>query len=276
MLQILSLKQLSVPEYNVFELKKKSSKYCLIIPVFNEGEYFRAQIEKMKDLGIFNLIDVIVADANSNDGSTEPIMLEKCGFKALCVRKGKGRYSTDLRMSSHYAFSQGYEGIILVDGNNKDDLSALPMFIDKLDQDYDYIQGSRFIKGGKEIRTPLSRLFAIKFICTPILSLAARRIVSDGTNGFRAYSKRFLLDNRVLAFRENFNKYEWTYYLPARAGALKFKCIEIPVTRVYPINGEVPTKVNAKANFEVIILLLKIIFGFFNPSKQQIQEVGEI
>jgi hypothetical protein len=42
---------------------------------------------------------------------------------------------------------------------------------------------------------------------------------------------------------------------------------EIPVTRVYPESGEVPTKTNARANWEVIILLLKILFGRLNLPK---------
>lgn len=266
---MLKVSELKRPEYECFEFHEKRTKYCLIIPTFNEGERFLNQIKKMKNNGIFEMIDVIIADANSSDNSTEHGNLESAGFRSLLVRKGKGRYSTDLRMGWHWAFSEGYEGVILVDGNDKDDISrsAINSFVEKLDNGYDYIQGSRFIKGGKAIRTPLSRVFAIKFICTPIMAIAGGRIVTDGTNGFRAYSKKFLLDERVNPFRDSFNKYEVTYYLPPRAGKLKFKCTEVPVTREYPESGEVPTKADARANWEVIILLIKILFGRLDPPK---------
>ncbi len=266
---LLDIRKLAVPEYDATVFRVKRNKYCLIIPTFNEGKRFVSQTEKMKQNGIFDLVDVIIADAGSKDGSTSHELLGNSGFRSLLVRKGKGRYSTDMRMGWHWALSEGYEGFLMVDGNDKDDVSAVAVksFIEKLDDDYDYIQGSRFIKGGKGIRTPLSRLIAIKCICTPVMAIAGGRIVTDGTNGFRAYSKRFLLDERVNPFREDFIKYEVTYYLPPRAGALKFKCAEVPVTRVYPESGEVPTKADARANWEVIVLLLKILFGRLNPPK---------
>lgn len=268
---MLELKNLSVPEYNQSVFREKRTNYCLIIPTFNEGERFLSQISKMKKNGIFNIVDVIIADAGSNDGSMEQHNLSSIGFRALLTRKGNGRYSTDMRMGWYWALNEGYTGFIMVDGNDKDDVSkiAIESFIKKLDEGFDYIQGSRFVKGGKAVRTPLSRLIAIKCICAPIMAIAGGRWVTDGTNGFRAYSKKFLLDERVNPFRSCFNKYEVTYYLPPRAGKLKFKCIEIPVTRIYPESGEIPTKANAKANWEVIILLIKILFGRLNPRKEQ-------
>lgn len=268
---MLKISELKRPKYDAYIFREKRTKYCLIIPTFNEGERFLSQIEKMKANSIFDLIDVIIADAGSKDGSTDCNILKAAGFRSLLVRKGNGRYSTDMRMGWHWAICEGYEGFLMVDGNDKDDVSrvAIESFTKSLDAGYDYIQGSRFIKGGKGIRTPLSRLIAIRCICTPMMALAGRRIVTDGTNGFRAYSKRFLLDERVNPFRDNFNKYEVTYYLPPRAGALKFKCAEVPVTRIYPENGEVPTKANARANFEVVILLIKILFGKLNPPREK-------
>lgn len=264
---MLDINKLVVPEYEATVFREKRNKYCLIIPIFNEGQRFIDQIRKMQENGIFDLIDTIVADAGSKDGSTNFELLSSSGFRSLLVRKGKGRYSTDMRMAWHWALKEGYEGFVMVDGNDKDDVSesAVKSFVQKLDEGYDYIQGSRFIKGGKGVRTPLARLIAIKCICTPIMTIVGRRLVTDGTNGFRAYSRGFLLDEQVMPFREDFTKYEVTYYLPPRAGALKFRCTEVPVTRVYPENGEVPTKANARANWEVIILLLKILFGELNP-----------
>lgn len=266
---MLEISELKRPEYECFEFHEKKTRYCMLIPTFNEGERLLSQINKMKANGIFNMIDVIIADAGSKDGSTEHNNLASAGLRALLVRKGKGRYSTDMRMGWHWSLCQGYEGFVMVDGNDKDDVSqsAVEGFVKKLDEGYDYIQGSRFIKGGKAIRTPKSRVFAIKFICKPVMAIAGGRIVTDGTNGFRAYSKRFLLDERVNPFRDSFNKYEVTYYLPPRAGRLKFKCTEVPVTREYPESGEVPTKADARANWEVIVLLIKILFGRLNPPK---------
>ena len=40
-------------------------------------------------------------------------------------------------------------------------LRDIPKFIEKLEQGYDFVQGSRFIKGGKAINTPFIRHISV-------------------------------------------------------------------------------------------------------------------
>ena len=183
-----------IPEFIETVLFEKRAKYCLLIPLFNEGKRYIAQIEKMKKAGVFKKVDVIICDAGSTDGSTELDILKKSGHRAILVRQGKGRYSTDLRMGYYWAIQQGYAGFITVDGNDKDDVTAIDLFIQKLDEGYDYVQGSRFIRGGKKVNTPFIRLAAMRLINEPVMSLCAHRHLTDTTNGFRAYSRSFFLD----------------------------------------------------------------------------------
>ncbi|QNK42424.1 glycosyltransferase family 2 protein [Caproicibacter fermentans] len=256
---------LEIPVFDVFEFAPKKKKYCLMIPLFNEGNRFLAQLKKMLQLKIPEQVDIIICDANSTDGSTDHDLLKKSGISALLVRKGKGRYSTDLRMGYYWTLQRGYSGFITVDGNNKDDTSALPLFINKLSEGYDYIQGSRFVPGGKEIRTPFIRKAALKLINQPIMSHCAGMVLTDTTNGFRAYSREFLLDERVQPFRNDFYGYELIYYLPVRASELGFRCIEIPVTRTYP-KGEVPSKIGGiKGNLYQLSILWHILKNDYNP-----------
>ena len=258
-----------VPQYKTTEYKKKSHRYCLLIPLFNEGERFISQLLKMTAAGVFDAVDVIICDAGSSDGSTDDKLLKKHGLTALLVREGKGRYSTDLRMGYDFALKAGYEGFITVDGNDKDDTSATADFVKKLDEGFDYIQGSRFIKGGKGINTPIVRQLAMKLINEPIMTLCAKKRLTDTTNGFRAYSKSFLLDERVLPFREVFFGYELIYYLPVRACSLGFRVTEIPVTRAYPDSGEVPSKIGGiKGNLYQLSILWKMIIRAYEPKKE--------
>ena len=257
-----------IPEFTETVFFNKKNKYALLIPLFNEGERYFEQVEKMKNNNIFSIVDVIVCDAGSTDGTTDISFLKENGHRALLTRKGKGRYSTDLRMGYFWALQQEYEGIISVDGNNKDDTCAVPNFIQKLNEGYDYIQGSRYVKGGKAINTPFIRHWALKLINEPIMTLCAGKHLSDTTNGFRAYSKKFLEDDRVLPFREIFWGYELIYYLPIRACRLGFKTIEIPVTRAYP-KGEVPSKVGGiKGNIYQLSILHHCIWNHYLPGRE--------
>ena len=96
--------------------------------------------------------------AGATDRSTASTPLAaSCRLRALLVKTGPGRLSAQMRMALAYALDEGYEGIIFIDGNNKDDPSGINRFIERLDQGFDHIQGSRFVKGGKAVNTPFLR-----------------------------------------------------------------------------------------------------------------------
>ena len=76
-------------------------------------------------------------------------------------------------MAFAYALRQGYDGILQIDGNNKDGFEAIPEFIKGLQEGYDYVQGSRFIKGGVATNTPWARWFGVRFLASPILSIGS-------------------------------------------------------------------------------------------------------
>ena len=128
------------------------------------------------------------------------------------------------------------------------------------------IQGSRFIKGGKAINTPFIRTVSVKLIHAPIISLTAHQHFTDTTNAYRAYSARYLRDERVKPLRDIFMTYELLAYLSVRATQIGMKACEIPVTREYPATGKTPTKISFfKGNSELMKILIKNAFGAYNP-----------
>ncbi len=142
----------------------------------------------------------------------------------------------------------------------------MPRFIEKLQEGYDFVQGSRFLKGGRAIRTPLLRLLSVRLIHAPVISLTARHRFTDTTNAYRAYSRRYLTDPRVQPLRDVFMTYELLAYLSVRATQLGMKACEIPVTRAYPKEGKTPTKISFfKGNLELMKILFKNAAGLYNP-----------
>jgi glycosyltransferase involved in cell wall biosynthesis len=257
----------SLPEIPSFEISQygpKKSKYAVVIHVINEGEKIRSQLLKMKSIA--SQYDIVIADGGSSDGSLDDIFLRKNLVTAKLTKTGPGKLSAQMRMSFSYCLQQGYEGIVLIDGNNKDDPAQIPQFIAKLELGYDHIQGSRFIKGGYHRNTPLLRLLGIRLIHAPLISLAAGYHYTDTTNGFRAYSKKLLLNPNVRPFRNIFSNYELHYYLAIRAAQLKLKVTEIPVSRIYPEEGKVPTKIKGiRGNLLVLLTLFRATTGKFDP-----------
>jgi glycosyltransferase involved in cell wall biosynthesis len=253
-----------IPEHRLIEFKPKRTRYCACIPVVNEGDKIMTQLKTMQPLA--KDIDLIIADGDSTDGSLSPAIISELGVRTLMIKKGPGKLSAQLRMGFSYALRQGYEGIVTIDGNNKDDPNAIPLFIKAFDEGYDHIQGSRFIKGGVAVNTPRLRLLGIKLIHAPLISLASGFRYTDTTNGFRGYSRRFLLDPKVSPFRNVFSGYELHYYLAIKAATLGYRVMEVPVTRRYPAAAKIPTKISPiKGNLIIMKTLLKACFHRFDP-----------
>lgn len=260
-----------VPKYEIRELKEKVNKYCLIIPILNEKGRIEKELDKAKKNNIHKKVDIIICDGNSTDGSNNVQMLKKLGVNTLLIKKDIGKQGAQLRMGFSYALTRGYEGIITIDGNNKDSIEDTLKFIEKLDEGYDFVQGSRFVKGGKHNNTPKLRKVAIKLLHAPIISLTAGKKYTDTTNNFRAYSKKYLVNKNVNPFRKIFNNYELLAYLSVRADQLNLKTCEIPVKREYPKSEKIPTKISFfKGNYELFKVLFSNLFGKYNPDKKQL------
>jgi len=255
-----------IPKYKIREYKKKSNKYCLCIPIINEGQKIIKQLEEIKNLDISKTVDIILCDGGSDDGSTNDEILIEKGVSYLLVKNDVGKLSAQLRMGYSFAIELGYKGIITVDGNGKDSMESIFKFIKCLDDGWDFIQGSRYIKGGNAVNTPIIRHLAVKLLHIPMISFAAGFKYTDTTNGYRAYSVKFLLDERVQPFRDIFNTYELLAYLSVRAPELNYKTKEIPVTRRYPKNSKIPTKISFfKGNMLLFKILINILFNKYDP-----------
>lgn len=256
-----------VPEFDVAQIGQKTSRYCVVVFAINEGERVRKQLATMKKLQLG--IDVVVADGGSTDGSLDLPYLEEHGVRALLTKTGTGKLSAQMRIALAWAMREGYEGVVVVDGNGKDDVSAIPDFVSLLDEGYDHVQGSRFIQGGHAINTPLIRLVALRMIHAPLISLASGTRHTDTTNGFRAYSARLILDPEVAVFRDIFVTYELHYHLAIESTRLpRFRTVETPVTREYPASGEIPTKISLiRGNSRVLAVLIRAMLGCFRNSR---------
>jgi glycosyltransferase involved in cell wall biosynthesis len=253
-----------VPEFQTTWWSGKTRRWCVIVPVINEGERIANLAERMFALDVPAIADIIIVDGGSTDGSLGPSALRRLGVRGLIVKIGPGRLSAQLRCGYAFALDAGYDGVVTIDGNDKDDPEAIGRFVDALGAGVDFVQASRFIAGGQAVNTPKSRDMAIRLLHAPILRCASGFPWTDTTQGFRAYSSRLLLDPKIAPFRAIFDSYELLAYLSYRAPRLGYRCIELPATRRYP-RGEVPTKISPlRGNFVLLRTLLKASVGRYN------------
>lgn len=259
-------RQPGVPQFLCEEFQEKQKDYVVLIPIINEGNRIINELQRAKEHNVSDCADIVICDGGSTDGCTEENRLKELCVNTLLVKQDAGKQGAQLRMGFWWALERGYKGIITIDGNDKDSIEDVPRFIEKLEEGYDLIQGSRFVKGGIAINTPWIRTVSVRLIHAPIISLTAGQWFTDTTNAYRGYSARYLRDERVQPLRDIFMTYELLAYLSVRATQLGYKACEIPVTRAYPKTGKVPTKISFfKGNSELMKILFKNLFGAYKP-----------
>lgn len=99
-----------------------------MIPVINEGNRILSLLTKMSNLKINDIADIIIVDGGSTDGSLEKRLLS-LGVSGLILKTGRGKLSAQLRCGYAFVLEQGYKNIITIDGNDKDDPSPIPEFL---------------------------------------------------------------------------------------------------------------------------------------------------
>lgn len=256
-----------VPEFTVQRFAARKHRFCLGIPVLNENGKVLKELAELQALGPD--VDIIIADGGSSDGSTEPMRLASLGVTALLTKTGAGRLSAQLRMLFSFALDEGYEGVITIDGNGKDGLDGIASIKTKLEDGWDFVQGSRFVPGGHHENTPLDRSLGVRVLHAPLISLGARFRYTDTTNGLRGWRRQVLEDPRVDPFRDVFDTYNLHYYLSVRVPRLGYKVCEVPVSRVYPASGPTPTKISGvRSRAHVLRLTLDAVLGRYNPRRQ--------
>jgi dolichol-phosphate mannosyltransferase len=205
-----------------------------IIPVYNDADNVIKVIPKFRN----RIVDevCVVLDCATKD---ELDMIERATAKiAIPVhiienneRKGVG-YA--IREGIEYAIVKGYDVAVVMAGNDKDDPREIPRLLTPiLEEGYDYVQGSRFLPGGRRVKNPFlrgmfSRLFP--FLWTLLTYVRC----TDVTNGFRAHKLKIFSDKRINIWQKWLDEYQLEYYIHYKMLTLGYKTKEVPVSKIYP------------------------------------------
>ena len=224
----------SLAEHEVDLSFEQRHRHVVCIFAFNERPLLTQLLDKFPPPQARNF-DLMLGDDGSTDGTAAADLVAKYGIRGVTRLKRNSGLSQNIMVAIRWLSSQNYQGAIFMNGNNRDGPDAIPEFIRKLDEGCGYVQGSRFVAGGRQVNTPWIRYLAIRLLHAPLFSLASLKWMTDTTNGFRAFSTAFLNDPRVDAFQPAFVKYEIEQYLGWKAIRLGYRVTEIGVSRIYPV-----------------------------------------
>lgn len=213
------------------------NKYLLGISSYNEGEKIKRVIQRFNR---YDLYDVLLVDDGSTDGSLNQLPV---GVPLEIIRnpvvKGAG-YGT--RQIIRYSQEKNYFASIYVSGNDKDSPDDVEKLIRAIEDGNDFVQGSRYLKGGRHGGMPFYRKVATRLIHPLIFSLIAGKKITDSTNGFRAVRTAVFSDPRIDLNPAWLDQYELEPYLFYKVIKLGYKVVEVPVVKIYPPKAEGYTK----------------------------------
>ena len=223
-------------------------KTIIVMPVANEESTMGKIIEEILALPYDNLYLYPILDSYSKDG-TERIIHEyeqkTDRVKLIFYKESTGVISCYLE-GFRCALEDGAERIIEMDGGGSHQPSEIPQFIDKLNEGYDCVWGSRYVEGGGIHNHPLYRRM-LSSGGTLLANCILGTRLKDMTSGFEGFQAEILRGLRLDKFLSKGHMYQTE---------MRFYCrncntIEVPINY---IGSESSLKMKA------VVEALKILF----------------
>lgn len=231
----------------------------VIIPTYNERENIAAMITHV--LSLEGGFDLLVIDDGSPDGTASVVRAHQAGGGQaaaeeptaggqkepadtgdgtahdlqltttaqrlhLIERNGKQGLGTAYLAGFRWALERGYDLIFEMDCDFSHDPNDLPRMAAEAEKGADVVVGSRYVKKGKVVNWPVSRLM-ISYGASLYVRLATWMPVHDATAGFVCYSRRALESIDLAAVR--MKGYGFQIEMKYTAWRLGMKIAEIPI-----------------------------------------------
>jgi dolichol-phosphate mannosyltransferase len=142
---------------------------------------------------------ILVADDSSPDGTADVVRSLMKKYKNLDVNVGekKGLGAAYMRVMSHAIEKMNADVVISIDADLQHDPREVPKFLQKLNEGYDVVTGTRYSEGGSMPKNwPLYRKVLSVSANMIVRCITGRFHLHDWTGGFRAYRKEVFLKER--------------------------------------------------------------------------------
>ncbi len=195
------------------------------MPVANEEATMAGVIESILALPYDNLYLYPVIDSYSKDRTEEIIRSYESTGRVKCIfyKESKGVISCYLE-GYRQALKDGAECVLEMDGGGSHQPAEIPQFVEKLEEGYDCVWGSRFTKGGEMSHQPLYRKI-LSSGGTILANLVLGTKLKDMTSGFEGFQADVLRRMDLDRFLSTGHMYqtEMRYY------CRNLNCVEVPI-----------------------------------------------
>lgn len=221
-------------------VKSTLQKLSVIIPARDEEGCIASTIGHLHlELDLHGVPhEIVVVDDGSADRTWEILQGERLRIKELSPVQNPGFHGFGRAIQMGLDHATG-DAVVIMMADESDDCRDVVRYWEKLNEGYECVFGSRFIKGGGTIDYP-----PIKYVINRLANLFIKTLfhlpLNDTTNAFKAYRKTVIEGVRPIV-SPHFNI---TVELPLKAMVRGFKWTVIPITWRNRRHGVAKLKIN--------------------------------
>jgi len=233
-----------------------SPKLSVIIPARNEeqcvAETVKRLVEALRREGVTS--EVIVVDDGSTDGTSSVVSrlaAESPGVR-LVTNLGAHGFGMAVRLGLERANGE-IVTVVMADGSDSPD--DVVTYYQKIEEGYECVFGSRFIKGSRIVDYPKHKLILNRLV-NNFIRLIFQFRYNDTTNAFKMYRK-YVVDAMQPLISPHFNL---TVEMPLKAVVRGFSYAVVPISWTNRAAGESKLKLQEMGSrylFIVLYLLLE-------------------
>lgn len=231
-------------------------KTLVIIPTYNEADNILKIIpEVLKNTTPENEFNILVVDDNSPDGTAA--MVEGLNNERVKIlkREKKSGLGTAYVAGFRYAIKNNYDYVFEMDADFSHDPKYLPGFIEKINEGYDLVIGSRYINGISVLNWPIRRLI-LSYLASMYTRMVTGLKVMDTTAGFMCYRVSAL--KTIDLDQVKSNGYSFQIEMKFKFYKKGFKITETPILFIDRREGE--SKMSRKVVYEAYFMVWKLKF----------------
>lgn len=210
-------------------MDNESSKLTLlsvVIPARNEEGCIASTVEHLNlELNLRRIAhEIVVVDDGSTDSTWDILMAERERIAELRPIQNPGPNGFGRAICRGLDAMRG-DAVVIMMADESDDCRDVVRYWEKLNEGYDCVFGSRFMRGGGVIDYPAFKLFMNR-LANLFVRLMFNHGLNDTTNAFKAYRKS-VIDGVRPILSPHFNI---TVELPLKAIVRGFSYTVIPIT----------------------------------------------
>jgi len=198
----------------------------VVIPVQNEEDCIASTVEHLYvELRLHNVPhEIIAVDDGSTDGTWTVLDSAKGRVPTLRSVKNPGPHGFGRAVARGFAHMTGDAAVVMM-ADESDDCRDVVRYWEKLNEGYDCVFGSRFMRGAGAIDYPKIKL-RLNRLANYFIKVLFRISFNDTTNAFKAYRKEVIEGCQPL-IAPHFNA---TIELPLKAIVRGYSWTSIPIT----------------------------------------------